>query len=183
MSSATTQDQVSNCLSPSTVATTVIADSIQVNLANEFPSPEPTAPADLSLTNELAAQALAQALPLNEISSVPHGTAVQNDDIHTGSSYQSYPSRNGQNLYTVQSTSLNINNQHSQSLSNAEQLTILREHYAKNPNPSKKEIMHLAQRTGRPYVRIREYFRQRRNKLRGIGDIEDMIEPGRASAW
>ncbi|WVQ97760.1 hypothetical protein IAU59_004874 [Kwoniella sp. CBS 9459] len=64
-----------------------------------------------------------------------------------------------------------------------EQIAILREAYAKNPNPGKKELESLAERTGRPWNKIREYFRQRRNKLRGLEDLENMEEPGRASGW
>ncbi|WVR04378.1 hypothetical protein IAU60_001380 [Kwoniella sp. DSM 27419] len=68
-------------------------------------------------------------------------------------------------------------------LSSTEQIAILREAYAKNPNPSKRELEALAIRTGRPWNKIREYFRQRRNKLRGLDDLENMVEPGRASGW
>lgn len=65
----------------------------------------------------------------------------------------------------------------------AEQIRILRESYARNPNPGKRELESLAERTGRPFNKVREYFRQRRNKLRGLGDLESMEEPGRASGW
>lgn len=68
-------------------------------------------------------------------------------------------------------------------LTNSQQLMVLREFYARNPNPSKKELEMLAERTGRPWNKIREYFRQRRNKLRGLSDLEGMEEPGRASSW
>ncbi|WWC67621.1 uncharacterized protein I206_101531 [Kwoniella pini CBS 10737] len=68
-------------------------------------------------------------------------------------------------------------------LSQNEQVVILREAYAKNPNPGKKELELLAEKTGRPWNKIREYFRQRRNKLRGLEDLEGMEEPGRASGW
>lgn len=68
-------------------------------------------------------------------------------------------------------------------LSNAQQLVILREFYARNPNPGRRELEHLAERTGRPWNKIREYFRQRRNKLRGLADLESMDEPGRATGW
>ncbi|WVQ68909.1 uncharacterized protein L199_007118 [Kwoniella botswanensis] len=64
-----------------------------------------------------------------------------------------------------------------------EQIAILREAYAKNPNPGKKQLEYLAEKTGRPWNKIREYFRQRRNKLRGLEDLENMQEPGRASGW
>ncbi|TXT13472.1 hypothetical protein VHUM_00839 [Vanrija humicola] len=68
-------------------------------------------------------------------------------------------------------------------LSNSQQLVVLREFYARNPNPSKKELEMLAEKTGRPWNKIREYFRQRRNKLRGLVDLEEMEEPGRATGW
>ncbi|WWC59138.1 uncharacterized protein I303_101686 [Kwoniella dejecticola CBS 10117] len=68
-------------------------------------------------------------------------------------------------------------------MSQNEQVVILREAYAKNPNPGKKELELLAEKTGRPWNKIREYFRQRRNKLRGLEDLEGMEEPGRASGW
>lgn len=68
-------------------------------------------------------------------------------------------------------------------LTNSEQLAILRDAYARNPNPGKRELEALAERTGRPWNKIREYFRQRRNKLRGLVDLEHMEEPGRATGW
>ncbi|OXB37656.1 hypothetical protein LQV05_003287 [Cryptococcus neoformans] len=64
-----------------------------------------------------------------------------------------------------------------------DQIAILRESYARNPNPDRKELERLAARTGRPWNKIREYFRQRRNKLRGLEQLEKMEEPGRASGW
>lgn len=70
-----------------------------------------------------------------------------------------------------------------EALHSAEQLVILREAYARNPNPSKKELDMLAEKTGRPWNKIREYFRQRRNKMRGLDHLERMEEPGRASGW
>lgn len=68
-------------------------------------------------------------------------------------------------------------------LSANDQITILRESYARNPNPDRKELERLAAKTGRPWNKIREYFRQRRNKLRGLDQLEKMEEPGRASGW
>lgn len=68
-------------------------------------------------------------------------------------------------------------------MSSTAQVAILREYYARNPNPSKKEFIMLAQKTGRPWNKIREYFRQRRNKLRGLDMLESMEEPGRATGW
>jgi hypothetical protein len=66
---------------------------------------------------------------------------------------------------------------------NIDQIRLLRDFYARNPNPDKRELELLAERTGRPYSKVREYFRQRRNKLRGLSDLEGMEEPGRASGW
>ncbi|ODN96453.1 hypothetical protein L198_04167 [Cryptococcus wingfieldii CBS 7118] len=68
-------------------------------------------------------------------------------------------------------------------LSANDQIAILRESYARNPNPGKQELERLAARTERPWNKIREYFRQRRNKLRGLEALETMIEPGRAQGW
>lgn len=68
-------------------------------------------------------------------------------------------------------------------LSANDQIAILRESYARNPNPDRKELERLAAKTGRPWNKIREYFRQRRNKLRGLDQLEKMEEPGRASGW
>ncbi|KAL7423250.1 hypothetical protein Q5752_002550 [Cryptotrichosporon argae] len=67
--------------------------------------------------------------------------------------------------------------------SQAQQLAILREAYARNPHPDRRALEALAAQTGRPWGKIREYFRQRRNKLRGLGDVEGMVEPGRAASW
>lgn len=64
-----------------------------------------------------------------------------------------------------------------------EQISILRDFYSRNPNPGKKDLEGLAEKTGRSFKRVREYFRQRRNKLRGLDDMEEMDEPGRASGW
>ncbi len=68
-------------------------------------------------------------------------------------------------------------------LSNREQLAVLREAYTKNPTPGKAEMIQLSQMTGRPWGKIREYFRQRRNKLRGVDELEDLAEPERAANW
>ncbi|WRT65081.1 uncharacterized protein IL334_002023 [Kwoniella shivajii] len=88
---------------------------------------------------------------------------------------------------TSSSSSTSLRNQRHQraipQLTPNEQIAVLREAYAKNPNPGKKELESLAEKTGRPWNKIREYFRQRRNKLRGLDDLEGMEEPGRASGW
>ena len=68
-------------------------------------------------------------------------------------------------------------------LSNAEQLAILRDAFAKNPNAGKQELEELAEKTGRTWEKIREYFRQRRNKQKNTGDLGLVEEPGRATAW
>lgn len=70
-----------------------------------------------------------------------------------------------------------------ETLSNNEQLIILREAYSRNPNPGRRELEQLAEKTGRPWNKIREYYRQRRNKMRGLDNLEGMEEPGRATGW
>jgi hypothetical protein len=69
--------------------------------------------------------------------------------------------------------------------SNKEQLAILRQFYLENPTPSKSEIVELARATGRPWGKVKEYFRQRRNKLRGVDEagLDGMDEPDRATSW
>ena len=71
------------------------------------------------------------------------------------------------------------------SYSNKEQLAILRQFYLENPTPSKSEIVELARVTGRPWGKVKEYFRQRRNKLRGVDEagLDGMDEPDRATSW
>jgi hypothetical protein len=72
---------------------------------------------------------------------------------------------------------------HKHSLSNSEQLAILRDAYARNPIPSRTELEALGRRTGRSSVKVREYFRQRRNKMRGLEDLAGLGEPSRATGW
>ena len=69
--------------------------------------------------------------------------------------------------------------------SNKEQLAILRQFYLENPTPSKSQIIELADITGRHWSKVKEYFRQRRNKLRGLHEagLDDMEEPDRATSW
>lgn len=68
-------------------------------------------------------------------------------------------------------------------ISNKAQLDLLRASYARNPFPTKAELKELERETGRPWIKIREYFRQRRNKMRGLAEMEGMEEPGRAMSW
>jgi hypothetical protein len=63
------------------------------------------------------------------------------------------------------------------------QLEIMREFYMRNPTPSRAELDMLAEKTGRPWRKVREYFRQRRNKGRGIQDLDGVPEPARATGW
>lgn len=74
---------------------------------------------------------------------------------------------------------------HSAPIPHAEQITILRDAFARNPIPDKKEMDILAEKTGRSYIKVREYFRQRRNKgkLGSGGDYEGLEEPARAVGW
>jgi hypothetical protein len=68
---------------------------------------------------------------------------------------------------------------------NKQQLSLLRQYYANNPTPSSAECAELSRVTGRPVGKVKEYFRQRRNKLRGIDGsaLDEMEEPGRAISW
>jgi hypothetical protein len=68
---------------------------------------------------------------------------------------------------------------------NKEQLAMLRTFYLENPTPTKVQIIELANTTGRPWSKVKEYFRQRRNKLRGVDEagLEGMGEPDRATSW
>jgi hypothetical protein len=68
-------------------------------------------------------------------------------------------------------------------LSHAEQITILREAFLRNPLPNRHEMQELADKTGRPAGKVREYFRQRRSKGRGIEMLEELEEPARAAGW
>lgn len=68
---------------------------------------------------------------------------------------------------------------------NKEQLAILRRFYLENPTPTKSQILELASTTGRHWSKVKEYFRQRRNKLRGVDEasLDGMREPDRATSW
>lgn len=65
----------------------------------------------------------------------------------------------------------------------AAQIAVLREAFEKNPLPSRREYEILAERTGRPWKKVREYFRQRRSKGRGAETLEVLDEPARAAGW
>lgn len=71
----------------------------------------------------------------------------------------------------------------SDGLTHAEQIKILRDAFLVNPLPNRRELQELAEKTGRDYVKVREYFRQRRNKGRGIEMLEELEEPARAAGW
>lgn len=126
------------------------------NLASDFPSPNQTEhiAEQMDMSSELANQAAA-------FVAAPRATPASTSSLPYSPHRQAPDSH----------------------LSNSEQLAILRDAYARNPNPRKRELEVLAEKTGRPWNKIREYFRQRRNKLRGLVDIEVMEEPGRATGW
>lgn len=129
----------------------------QVHLANDFPSPERTehVSQNMNMSNELANQAAAFVAASHHPARAPSPSLPY-------SPYHVAPDSH---------------------LSNSQQLSILRDAYARNPKPSMKDLEELAEATGRPWSKIREYFRQRRNKLRGLVDLELMEEPGRAAGW
>lgn len=66
-------------------------------------------------------------------------------------------------------------------MTSLEQIHLLQSVYTEYPNPDKRGLEDLAARTGRPCDKVKEYFRQRRTKLRGFGDLETKEEPRRAS--
>lgn len=87
----------------------------------------------------------------------------------SGSSYANYVPHNPSRLAAT--------------MSNSDQIHILRDFYTRNPTPSVEDLHMLAEKTGRDWTKIRQYFRQRRHKLRGLRDMESMQEPGRATGW
>lgn len=149
-------------------------------MADEYPSPEASHadlvdPIDMStqLANQAAAQARALASaassstsphPVHHHQAAPHTSITPTPDPRA--SVDRYKPTSGPPATT-----------------NAEQIKLLRDFYTRNPNPSRRDLEVLAEHTGRPFTKVREYFRQRRNKLRGLGDLERMEEPGRASGW
>lgn len=164
-------------------------------MADEYPSPETSNanlvdPMDMStqLANQAAAQAHAQAQAqalAAASSSSSHHAQLENAHDH---STTPEPRQHQHQHHQQQQHHQNHHHHHQQSdrykqLSNVEQIRLLRDFYMRNPNPSKRDLEVLAERTGRPFNKVREYFRQRRNKLRGLGELECMEEPGRASGW
>jgi hypothetical protein len=154
----------------------------QSNMADEYPSPEASNahlvdPMDMSsqLANQAAAQAQAQA----------QAQALAASGSQHGSPEQTMPELPTENHLPLHapSTSAPMHNRFKPLTTSADQIRLLRDFYARNPEPSRRDLEVLAERTGRPYNKVREYFRQRRNKLRGLGELENMEEPGRASGW
>lgn len=152
-------------------------------MADEYPSPEASAhladPMDMSsqLAIQAATQAQAQAKAQAQARAEAQRIASSSSTPTAHSHYrQAEPSASGGPSMLRSSRSLPLTN-------NIDQIRLLRDFYARNPNPDKRELELLAERTGRPYSKVREYFRQRRNKLRGLSDLEGMEEPGRASGW
>lgn len=146
------------------------------------------------LANQAAAQALEQAVAasasvtVSEAASTPTPTdTVQQLQAHAvGNGHEDghgHPSQQIPRSHPPSPPGMAYRQHPQPPMGNNEQLVILREFYSRNPNPSRKEYDMLAEKTGRPWNKIREYFRQRRNKLRGLGDLERMEEPGRASGW
>lgn len=198
----------------------------QANLADDFPSPEPTnahlETMDMSseLANQAAAQAIEHAVAVAASAEASTSAAGAHASVHVHEDGQHLPDSSSLSPHVSRHASPSLasityraqqdahqqhqhqhqpqashhqhppqqqpqqqQQQQTLELSNSEQLVILRESYARNPNPDRKELDRLAERTGRPWNKIREYFRQRRNKLRGLRDLERMEEPGRASGW
>lgn len=181
-------------------------------MAEDYPSPEhgaDTIAGQMDMSSELANQAAAEAAvaaAVGAIASQPEanaqaGPSHHHHHHHSASpdprlpqpgqgpppppAYQRQPRAGGSSAPTP--LPFQFGPPHRQApdshLSNSQQLVVLREFYARNPNPSKKDLEMLAEKTGRPWTKIREYFRQRRNKLRGLVDLEEMEEPGRATGW
>ena len=150
-------------------------------MADEYPSPEATnshlADAmDMSsqLVNQAAAQAEAQAQAQAQALASSHSPDQQasEEPQHTHIPQHQPPSSSTLSHHRFKPLT-----------TSSEQIRLLRDFYARNPNPSRRDLEVLAERTGRPYNKVREYFRQRRNKLRGLDELENMEEPGRASGW
>ena len=147
------------------------------NMADEYPSPEASNDhladdMDMSsqLVNQAAAQAQAQALASSSV------TKQQQADDHDRWFQTIEQEHHAASLIPTQ-------NQLKPLTTSSEQIRLFRDFYARNPDPSRQDLAFLAERTGRPYNKVREYFRQRRNKLRGLDALESMEEPGRAAGW
>lgn len=109
-----------------------------------------------------------------------HDTQHHDDDVPTQGGQPSNRSRSLQlnSFYTP--TPHTGNGSH---IPASKQLEIMREYYARNPQPSRAELDMLAEKTGRTWRKVREYFRQRRNKGRGMAELDGMAEPARATGW
>lgn len=166
-------------------------------MADEYPSPEASNanladPMDMS--SQLANQAAAQAQALAEATASSSATQHVSHTVPSGSQHQQQQQQQQQHHHhphyqnqhasssTPEPPRLQANRYQPMS-SNANQIKLLRDFYSHNPNPSKQDLEVLAARTGRPFTKVREYFRQRRNKMRGLDELERMAEPGRASGW
>jgi len=165
-------------------------NSTQTAMADEFPSPEP-GPSNMDIQSEFANQVAAEAVAAAVNSSTFTSEDSSRRLLPTGRG-PPFPSDKRQKQPT--SPSLHHAQQQSQiynydpripsnPIPNSEQIKILRDYYAVNPTPNRRELEQLAKETGRHWIKIREYFRQRRNKLRGIGDLELLDEPARAMGW
>lgn len=157
-------------------------------MADEYPSPETSNanlvdPMDMStqLANQAAAQAHAQA-QAQALASASSSSLHQPQETTHEHSATPEPRHQQQQQQHHNQHQPQLSDRYKQ-LSNVEQIKLLRDFYMRNPNPSKRDLELLAERTGRPFYKVREYFRQRRNKLRGLGELEGMEEPGRASGW
>jgi len=148
-------------------------------MADEYPSPEASnnhLADDMDMSSQLVnqaaaqAQAQAQAQALASSSSIDHEIPEQTNQNHFAQHHHHSNPVPAQSRFKPLTTS-------------SDQIRLLREFYARNPNPSRRDLEVLAERTGRPYNKVREYFRQRRNKLRGLDELESMEEPGRAAGW
>lgn len=175
-------------------------DINSANLADDYPSPEREPQSGLmDMSSELANQATAQAIAeavarhseeLPDVSGVEDTAHEQTSAVDStsvdleqptlraesvtrkpdsGSSYANYVPHNPSRLAAT--------------MSNSDQIHILRDFYTRNPTPSVEDLHMLAEKTGRDWTKIRQYFRQRRHKLRGLRDMESMQEPGRATGW
>lgn len=158
---------------------------------DDYPSPEPVGGAmDMTseLANQAAAEAVAAAITQAAASSRSLGEAALDTPVENSDEAEPRPGHGPPPpSFARRAAPFQFGAPHRQApdspLTNSQQLSVLREFYARNPNPGKKDLEMLAERTGRPWQKIREYFRQRRNKLRGLVDLEGMEEPGRASGW
>ena len=115
----------------------------------------------------------------------PAGTLFSNVDVHPIVPNIAGPSSSGPQRSDTPQQSERPSSSALPTYTNKEQLAMLRQFYLENPTPSKSEIIELARVTGRPWGKVKEYFRQRRNKLRGVDEagLDGMDEPDRATSW